>query len=401
MTTRSVPDHVPATHLNISSDPELWRDPYGTWDRYRDAHRILHSDAGTDPIWVATRYEDIHHAFQHWETFSNATVDPINPVGTHRWIPEEMDPPEHTKYRQLLTPFFAPGKVKALEPDIWALCTKLIDEFADEGSCEFVGQFALRLPGLIFMRIFGLPLEDADTLLAWSRTLMHTPAHEDPDGAIRMGIVVMISDYLTALVAERRREPRDDIVTFLTTARIDDQPLPEGEINDACFLLYMGGLDTVAGQLGNIFRHLADNPNDRRRILEDPAVIPLAVEEFLRYYSIVTTSRVVTHDVTFAGCPMSAGDRLTLPTVAAGRDPEEFERADEVILDRTPNRHLAFGAGPHRCLGSYLARAELAIAIEEWHRRIPEYRVSDPSLITQHAGGVAGYDCLPLEWPCE
>jgi cytochrome P450 len=147
-----------------------------------------------------------------------------------------------------------------------------------------------------------------------------------------------------------------------------------------------------------VFRHLAERPDDRRTLREHPEKVPDAIEEFLRYYAIVITSRVVTKDVEFAGCPMRAGDRVVLPTPAPSRDPAEFPSPRDFVMDRTPNRHLAFGAGPHRCLGSHLARVELAVAIEEWHRRIPEYRIADGAEIRQHIGGVAGLDSLPLVW---
>jgi len=203
---------------------------------------------------------------------------------------------------------------------------------------------------------------------------------------------------LGELINARRKEPRDDLVSYLTRATIDDRQLTDMELLAISFLLYMAGLDTVAGMLTYIFRHLAEHPNHRSRLREHPETIPDAVEEFLRYYAIVTTARFVTRDVEFAGCPMHAGDRVVLPTAASGRDPKQLADADKFIIDRPQNRHLSFGAGPHRCLGSHLARVELAVAIEEWHKRIPDYRIEPRANITQHVEGVAGLDTLPLVW---
>jgi cytochrome P450 len=164
-------------------------------------------------------------------------------------------------------------------------------------------------------------------------------------------------------------------------------------------LLYAAGLDTVAGELGYMFLHLATHPDHRRLVTEQPERIPAFVEEALRVYSIVTTNRIVTRDTEFAGCPMKAGDRVLLSMPAADRDPRQFADADTFDVERTNNRHIAFAAGPHRCLGSHLARLELQIAVEEWHRRIPEYSLAADAEVTFHVGGVAGVDSLPLEWP--
>jgi cytochrome P450 len=398
-TSETEPSSVPQLEFDLRSNPDLWSDPWGSWDPLREAHPFFLASGGPDRIWVATRYDAIHEALQHPELFSSRSVTPYEAVDAHRWIPEELDPPEHTAYRQLLTPFFTPGKVKEMTPRIRSWCVELIDGFAGDGHCELIGQFARRYPTYIFMGIMGLPEQEADMLLDWADRLLHTSGADDPDGSIRGGAAVTISEYLTSLIAARRAEPRDDLVTFLTQAEIDGAPIPEQELLEACFLLYMGGLDTVAGELGCFFRHLAEHPEHRAQLVSEPALVPAAVEEMLRYYSIVMTGRVVTTDVEFHGCPMRAGDRLQMPLASAGRDQREFPGESEVDFQREINRHMAFGAGPHRCLGSHLARAELAIALEEWHTRIPSYRLADPDTIRVHAGGVAGYDRLDLVWP--
>jgi cytochrome P450 len=248
------------------------------------------------------------------------------------------------------------------------------------------------------MRLMGLPVAEAEQFLRWAHELMHTKPDADPDGAVRGGAMTSIMQYLGALISARQAEPLDDIVSHLVTSTIDGRPLTMEELLETCFLLYMAGLDTVAGMLTYTFKHLAEHPAHQELVRTRPDAIEGVVEECLRRYAIVTTSRVVTRDVEFGGCPMKAGDRIVTPTASANRDPAAFERADEFVPDRSPNRHIAFGAGPHRCVGSHLARLELRVALEEWHRRIPSYRIPDGSVIEQHVGGVAGVDRLPLAW---
>jgi cytochrome P450 len=381
-----------------TSSPAMRADLWSAWDGLRTEHRFFRADFGPDPIWVLTRYEDIHEAFQTPDLFSNEAVQVNDVVGAHKWIPLELDPPEHGKYRQLLTPWFTPNAATELAPRVRAWCRELIAGFADRGRCEFVGEFASLFPTTIFMGLMGLPTERAPELLGWIDRMMHTPADADPDGAIRGAAAADVMVMLGELLAARRAEPRDDLMTTIAHGEVDGAPLSDAEALEMSFLLYMAGLDTVAGALGTFFLHLARNPADRRRIVAEPNIVPVAVEELLRGYSIVTTGRLVTRDVEWHGCPMHRGDRVLLPTPSANRDPGEFDDPERIDFDRARNRHFAFGAGPHRCLGSHLARVELAIALEEWHARIPDYAVAEGASIELHAGGVAGLDALPLVW---
>ncbi len=380
------------------SDEKLLVRHFDEWDRLRQQVGAFGSDKHPSrTVWFLLRHDDVHLALQDPQLFSSRSVIPFSDED-HRWIPEELDPPEHTKYRQLLNPLFSPGRVAALESEIRTFCVELIEGIAPKGSCDLLTDFARLFPTTIFMQLMGLPVEEADQFLSWVHALMHTNAAADPDGAIRSAALMAIMGYLGELIAARQAEPRNDIVSHLVTSSVDGRPLSSDELLETCFLLYMAGLDTVAGMLTYTFRHLAEHPDHQRLARDRPEAIPDLIEECLRRYSIVTTSRVVTRDVDFAGCPMKAGDRIVTPTAAANRDPDAFDRADEFIPDRRPNRHLAFGAGPHRCVGSHLARLELRVALEEWHRRIPAYRIADGAQITQHVGGVAGVDSLPLVW---
>jgi cytochrome P450 len=382
-------------------DPAMARDFHNAWKQLSGGARAIRSDyragEGID-VWYLFDYEDVHWAVQHPEVFSSITIDHLANPGDHRWIPEEMDPPEHTKYRQLLNWQFSPARMKALEPRMRQLCGELIDRFAPKGRCDLMADFARLFPTTIFMELMGLPVEQSQTFLDWAHQLMHTPHGDDPEFAVRGAANRQIRAYLDQLVDARRAEPRDDIVSYLLSSIVDGRPLDGAELQDMLFMLYMAGLDTVAGMLGYTFRHLAENPAHRAALLEDPGSITAAIEELLRYYAIITTSRVVAKDIEYAGCPMRAGDRVILPYPAANRDGREFPEADTFVIDRTPNRHVTFGAGPHRCAGSHLARLELRFALEEWHKRIPDYGIPEGTSLRTEVWAVATLERLPLVW---
>ena len=348
---------------------------------------------GTE-FWLITRMEDIRATYQNTTAVSSSAVVPYDPDPVFKWIPEMLDPPSHTRWRQLLGPFFAPGAVDRLEPKIRQRFDEIMDELVERGRCDYVADVALRFPNTIFMEMMGLPLSDAAQFQVWETAILHSGPRDQEAALAAMGEVY---GYFTELIAERRRSPREDIVSVASTWRIDGEPVTEQDLLALCLLLFMAGLDTVAMQLSYSMYHLASRPEDRRRVVEDPALFEPAIEEFLRYYAFVTPGRKAVQDLEIAGCPVKAGQMLWLPLVSANRDPREFPDADKVIIDRKDNRHLAFGAGPHRCLGSHLARRELMIGLTEWHRRIPDYRLDPDAEVREH-GGQIGLDNLPLIW---
>jgi cytochrome P450 len=244
----------------------------------------------------------------------------------------------------------------------------------------------------------GLPTDHTDHFVALTRAAAHLTHDDDPDFARRGAALAEIVTVLSDALADRRRHPTDDLLSHFATGEVEGRPLTEEEALAMSILVYLAGLDTVVALLSYAVRHLAGDTELRHGLTAQPDRWPRAIEEFLRYYSIVAVGRVVARDATFAGCPMKAGDRLVLSTPAAGRDPRAFERADEFDPDRIHNRHLAFGAGPHRCAGAHLARLEMRVFLEEWHARIPDYAVAPGAVVTQHAGPLAGLDSLPLVW---
>jgi cytochrome P450 len=363
-------------------------------DELREAGDLHFGDASGHPFWAVTRMAPIREAFQHPEIFSNSAVVPDAPEPPYFWIPEMLDAPLHNKWRKLLGPLFSPGAVDALEPKIRERFAQIIDEVAPQGKCDFIQDVALKFPNQIFMELMGMPVTDAEQFQEWETAILHEGSSTNQRAIDAMQGV---HAYFTDVIAQRRRDPQEDIISRALSWTIDGEPISDEDMMAFCLLMFMAGLDTVATQLGYSFLHLATHPDDRRRINEDPSLVAPAMEEFLRYYAFVTPGRKVLQDTELGGCPIKAGEMVFLPLVAANRDTDEFPDADQVIIDRTDNRHIAFGAGPHRCLGSHLARLELNVAMEEWHKRVPDYRVDESIPIREH-GGQIGLSNLPLVW---
>lgn len=343
---------------------------------------------------LVSRMSDIRACLQDPAGFSSSAVTPEAPEPPYLWIPEMVDPPVHTKWRHLLGPFFAPGAVERLKPRVHEVITEILDEIADRGHCDYVADVALRFPNTIFMELMGLPVSDAAQFQLWETAILHGGP---TSGERAFSAMQEVMGYFAQLIAERRAHPREDILSVALTWEIDGAPVTDSDLLSFCLLMFMAGLDTVAMQLSYSMYHLALNPLDRQRLTADPSLWPSAMEEFLRFYSFVAPGRKVTHDTEVGGCPVKAGQMVWLPLASANRDPAEFPDADRVIIDRANNRHLAFGAGPHRCLGAHLARQELLIGLTEWHKQIPDYRL-DPDIPVGEHGGQVGLDNLPLLW---
>jgi cytochrome P450 len=368
---------------------------FATYDALRAQSPWYRNDFGPG-FWEVVNYEGILHVLQDPQTFSSSVVTAMDPDPQYKWIPEMLDGDEHRQWRRQLGPLFAPSAVARLDETVRTRAIECIDAVAGKGSCDLIADFAAQFPTTIFLELMGLPAEELDQFLRWENAIMHsTPDPAGRDNAADAMAAVM--GRFATVIAERRADPRDDIVSKALQYEIDGRPVGDADLLSFCLLMFMAGLDTVTATLGWIFWHLAGHPADRQRIVDAPDTIPTAVEEFLRSYAIVTSARRVTADTTVQGCPMKAGDMVNLPLHAATRDDAAFANATSVDIARTPNNHIAFGAGPHRCLGSHLARRELRIAMEEWHKRIPDYRV-DPGVALCETGGQVGLQSLPLRW---
>ena len=263
--------------------------------------------------------------------------------------------------------------------------------------------FALRYPTEVFLAMIGLPGSDAEQMVSWVDDFFWGFGG-DPEGqeAMVAGLTA-IRGYWEAAIGERRGEPEPrpgDLASHLLHATIDDAPLEETVVLDMLQVLVLAGLDTTRGQLGYLFKYLADNPTDRRRLVDEPALVPAAVEESLRLHTIIFgDGRKVTTDTEFYGCPLRKGDMVYALVASANRDPRVYERAGEYVIDRKGSPHLGFAGGPHRCLGAHLARRELQVAVEEWLRVIPDFRLAASDPLRERGGGaMLGLLRLPLAW---
>jgi cytochrome P450 len=313
-----------------------------------------------------------------------------------------VDPPVHVKYRKILDPLFAPKRMEALEDDITERVNHFIDAFVDRGECHFTDEFAVLFPSSVFLGLMGLPWEELDTLLRLKDGIMRPkadPADLESAGRIRRETGVEIYAYFDAILDEREREPRDDILTQFLTFEIDGERLTREDILDICFLFLIAGLDTVTDTLTCSFAYLGAHPDHRRQLVDDPTLIPAAVEELLRWETPVpNVLRMATGATEISGCPVGAGAFVAVNLGSANVDEAEFPDAYEVRFDRASNRHLAFGGGVHRCLGSHLARRELRVAMREWHRRIPDYTIK-PGIELHYPAGLRSVENLELCWP--
>ena len=365
-------------------------------DALREKYRYFWNDHAQG-YWVLTRFADIREAFQDPEVFSNHSIVAVDPDPSYRFLPSYSDPPIHMKYRGPLNRWFSPKAVAGYAPLIHGHAVDIIDGLRHQGSADFLTAFGDIYPARNFASVVGLPLSDVPFFVECANRIAGTV---NSVGADPVGAMNDIKAYFAEGMTDRRRRPRDereDFLQLLMGSKIDDRSFDDEEVLDICMTLTFGALDTTKTVLGWSFWHLASHPSDREWVVRDPGIIPSAVEEFLRAYPIVSMARKVTRDVDFHGCPMKKGDMVLLSIQSATRDPEVFPDPAEVKLDRSPNRHIAFGASEHRCVGSHLARAELQIAVEEWHRRIPEYRIAEGEEVLAHAGQISLLS-LPLLW---
>jgi hypothetical protein len=332
--------------------------------------------------------------------------------GTDRFIPLEIDPPQHTAFRHALQPLFNPKRMRALEPRIREITSELLDGFAARGECEFISEFAHELPTRMFLALMGWPLEDAPMFTESVDTILigKPGASDEESDAAKAEAGQRLYGYFAQVVAQRRNAEVDPDAEQDVTSAVINTPLEidgesrlltDNELYSMFFLLLIAGLHTVQGSLAWSMIYLADRPEQRQRILDDPEAVSQAVEELLRIEAAITMGRRATKDVDVGGVHIRAGDQLIVILSGVNRDPSQFEDPADLQIDRSPNRHLSFGAGPHRCLGSHLARVELSIALSEIHRRIPDYRLNAENPPVSHASQVRGVAVLPLEFTAE
>jgi len=382
-------------------DPDYVADPFPIWDELRPRCPIPHTNRRVSS-WLPLRYEDvtaIAHDIEHFSSRKIAVIpitgeegvepDPVLPYGLP---PISSDPPLHTWTRRLLLPWFSHRRVESYEQMTRDLCNRLLDGFLAEGRADAAADYAQQIPVRVIAHILGVPPELSDTFTVWVRDVL-----EFADDPVRReeGSTGLIN-FFVAEVGRRKDEPGHDLLSELLHTEMDGELIDPAVVLGIASLVLIAGVDTTWSAIGSSLWHLATHDEDRKRMVSDPAVWPLAIEELLRAYSPVTMAREVTEDVVYAGCPMAAGDKVLMNFPAANRDPEIFEDADTVVLDRALNRHVAFGSGIHRCAGSNLARMELRVALEEWLRRVPEFHVAEGATVTWAGGQVRGPRSVPV-----
>jgi cytochrome P450 len=359
-------------------DPAFVADPYSVIDRIREEQPVLHSDR-YGGFWLLTRYEDVTRAAMDYESFTSSvvgvTIIPPSQPRRYPQIPIELDPPEHTRYRGLVSALFSRTRIGDMRPELETLATRLLEPIAARGGGDVVSEFAVPMSLGALARFMNLPGEDEQRWYGWVER-MFAKALTDPDD--QKQAVREIEAYLDGLIAERKETPRDDFIGVLLQSEIEDQRLTDQEVRGFGILMLIAGHETTSGAIGLSLLHLAQNPEQRQQLFGDLALVPSAVNELLRFTSPVQVfGRNAAHDLELHGKRIPAGDVVALGYGAANHDPREFPSPEACILDRRPNRHVAFGHGHHLCLGANLARLELAITFELFAARFPDFRL-DP-----------------------
>jgi cytochrome P450 len=377
---------------------DMARNPQPTYRTMRDAAAVLPVN---DRMVIVCRRGEIEEAFRSPEIFSS-NMSAVDLQNARPMIPLQIDPPDHKKFRKILDPLFAPRRMAELDEPLTKLVNDLMDRFAGRDEIDFAAEFSIPYPSHVFLTLLGLPLEETPRFLAMKDGIIR-PDHVT--GSPRESRVTIthqkatadsIYAYFNDVLDQRQVEGQDDILTTFLHTEVEGHRLTREDILDICFLFFIAGLDTVTASLDCFFAYLARQPEQRRRLAEDPSVIPAAVEELVRWESPVTTvARVAVEDTELGGCPIEAGQHVNVLIGSANTDDAEFGDGDEVRFDRDPNRHLAFGGGIHRCLGSHLARHELRVALREWHRRFPDYSIK-PGHTLSYTPGVRSIDHFPM-----
>ena len=396
-TAPEIPAHVPSElvrHLDIRNDPDVLADPWAAVDRLREDAPLLWSpELGSH--WIVTSAELVRQVLQTPDAFPNypSGLPVIEGAWPRKLVPLQLDGDEHTRYRRLLTPLFSPRAIRPLTDLVREHATRIITSFAGDDRVEFHSQLAIPLPSVVFLGIFGIPVEQMDTFQSWVFGLLHSG---DPEAAAAAG--AEITGYLAEAVADRMREPREDLISELAQMEVDGRPLTAEELLDMSFLLFLAGLDTVSNQLSVITMHLARDPGQQQALRDDPSLIENAVEELLRLHAIAPLTRTVGRDFTLNGVRLRKGDRMLLSTPAAGRDPAAYDDPLTARFDRANSSSAAFGLGPHRCAGMHLARQELRIVLELMTTLVPPFRLAPGARWQWHAGEIWGLDRLDLEF---
>ena len=396
-------DKIPVTDFATDwdhTDPQWVADPYPIWEDLRGRCPVAHTDRYGGG-WFPTTYAAVSKVAKDTTNFTSRTVvigngrpdelAPPAPIGVAP--PISSDPPFHAIARKVVLPAFAPAPVNAFEPTIRALCVELLDKVVGQEYVNGSSDYAQYIPSGVIRRLLGFPEEDVDLFLQFVHTVLEGVDHSVED---RIEEFAPVEAYVIAQIEDHMANPRDDLTNYLLNVEVEGQKLAPEHIFGTVILTLIAGIDTTWSALGSSLWHLSQHPEDLERLINEPELLPTAIEEFLRFYSPVNMARLVKHDMDYLGCPMKEDDWILLGFPSANRDETVFKDADKFIIDRAENRHVAFGLGIHRCAGSNLARLELRVALEEWLKRYPRFELADASAVTWSEGQVRGPRNLPF-----
>jgi cytochrome P450 len=374
-------------------DPRWIENPYPIWDELRQTCPIAHTDRFMGG-YFPSRYDDVRTIAYDTEHFSSRRVvvretrPPLIPAP-----PITSDPPEHRGAKQVLLPAFTPEAINRHEPGTRAVCRELLERITGNGRCDAAVAYAQEIPVRVIAHMLGVPEQEGDRFRRWIKEILEIGI---TDHNVWKRATGEMQAYFAEKIAARRASGGDDLIGYLVNVRIEGRPLTDEHINGTLRLLLIAGIDTTWSAIGSCLWHLAQHAEDRRRLTAEPGLMASAVEEFLRAYAPVTMAREVVKETQIGGCTFKPGHMVLLSFPAANRDPAVFPDADRVVIDRTQNRHAAFGLGIHRCVGSNLARMEIRVALTEWLARIPEFRLDPDAPVTWSEGTVRGPRGLPL-----
>ncbi len=366
-----MPDHPPVTdwvHDFDHTDPRWTENPFPIWDELRAECPVVHTKRFLG-CYMPTTYEAVKQIAYDTEHFSSrrVIVRDVRPEATGVAPPITSNPPEHKPAKQLLLPPFTPDAMKKLEPRVRAICNELIEQFIADGKCDAAARYTKHIPVRAIAHMLGIPENDSDLFIKWIHEILELGIKDDD---ILMRAVHEMTEYFAGHIEHRKKHPTDDLISTLMNARDrNGQPLSDGHVLGSLRLLLIAGIDTTWSAIGASLWHLAKTPRDRDRLIAEPELMPT---------------------------PVKPGNMVLLSFPAANRDPTVFPDADKVVIDRKENRHAAFGLGIHRCVGSNLARMEMTVAIEEWLKRIPDFRLDPAGQVTWSEGTVRGPRQVPM-----
>ena len=380
-------------------DLELLAHPQPMYKMLREGGAVTPIDGiGDGPMVLVATAEHVKEVFSHPEIYSSG-VDAVDIGQIRPLIPLQIDPPQHKYFRRLTDPIFGRQTIAELEPKTRDLVKKLIDDVKDKGGCNFHTSVAEPLPSVVFLQLLGLPVSRVKEFIALKDGIVRPPAknNEERKAAVHAN-GQKIYEMLRENIAARKVDPKDDIITMLLSAEVDGDTLTEEQCEDILFLFFIAGLDTVTSSLDCMISFLAQNPDHRKQLVEDPSLIPHAVEEMLRWETPVQgVIRIAAEDTELAGCPIAKGTSVSVMIGSANTDEAVWDNADEVDFGRDTKGHVAFGGGNHRCLGAHLARMELRVALEEWLAAVPDFSLKE-GIELKYSQGLRAVDNLEIVW---